>query len=137
MTEEMRGSIIAIAQRAFNAPVNHHGKLYQTIADSIRSEFEKEHDAFFAGRCSSSSGGGVNDSSSRVGAAANNLGVKSAGSGGWSCVVGGECKVVAVASQISLLSLDRVRFMGPTSLFSFSSTDAFGSSVTHRMKTYM
>jgi len=57
MTEEMRGSIIAIAQRAFNAPVNHHGKVYQTIADSIRSEFEQEYDAIVAGSSSSSGGG--------------------------------------------------------------------------------
>jgi len=91
MTEEMRGSIIAIAQRAFNAPVNHHGKVYQTIADSIRSEFEQEYDAIVAGSSSSSGGGSGNDSSGGVGAAANSLGGKSSGSGGWSCVVGGEC----------------------------------------------
>ena len=83
-----------------------HGKVYQTIADSIRSEFEQEYDAIVAGSSSSSGGGGSgNDSSGGVGAAANSLGGKSSGSGGWSCVVGGECEVVAVASQILLLSL--------------------------------
>ena len=83
MTEEMRASIIAIAQRAFLAPV-HGNKVYQTIADTIRSEFEKEYDAIGGGV-----GGGGNDlSSSRVGAMRNSPGGKSS-SGGWSCVVGG------------------------------------------------
>ncbi len=36
MTEEMRGSIINIAQRAFHAPVNGAGKVYQTILASSK-----------------------------------------------------------------------------------------------------
>mmetsp|Transcript_24440 Transcript_24440/g.43800 ORF Transcript_24440/g.43800 Transcript_24440/m.43800 type:complete len:141 (+) Transcript_24440:129-551(+) len=95
MSEEMRQSIIQVAQRAFHAPVN-HGKVYQTIADLIRTECEKECDG--AGSGDGSKGG--NESS---GGAGNGSGGKTVGSGGWSCVVG----------------------------------DAFGSSVTHRMKTYI
>jgi hypothetical protein len=97
MTEEMRGSIINIAQRAFHAPVKGGGKVYQTIADLIRVEFEKEYDGAVSGdglrTGNESSGGATGDAS----------GGKQLGSGGWNCVVG----------------------------------DAFGSSVTHRMKTYM
>ena len=84
MTEEMRSSIIGIAQRAFNAPVNNNGKkVYQAIADSIRSEFEKEYDIIVGGNGNSGVG---NDSSRGVGPAGKSL---SSGSGGWSCVVGG------------------------------------------------
>jgi hypothetical protein len=97
MTEEMRGSIINIAQRAFHAPVNGGGKIYQTIADLIRVEFEKDYDGAVGGDGSR----GGNESSG--GATGTTSGGKQLGSGGWNCVVG----------------------------------DAFGSSVTHRMKTYM
>ena len=71
MTKEMREKIITAATKAFSSPVN-KGKVYQTIADLIRTECEKECEE------------------------ANKK-------GGWSCVVG----------------------------------DMFGSSVTHRMKTYI
>ena len=71
MTKDMREQIITVATKAFTAPVN-QGKVYQTIADIIRTECEKECEE------------------------ANKK-------GGWSCVVG----------------------------------DMFGSSVTHRMKTYI
>ena len=91
MTPEMRQSIIEVAEKSFNAPVN-HGKVYQTIADLIRKETEK----ICNGNAEKKKGG--NDSSD-----GGNDGDKAVGSGGWSCVVG----------------------------------DAFGSSVTHRMKTYM
>lgn len=85
MTEEFRQSIIQIALKAFHSPVN-QGKVYQTIANLIRTECEKEFDG---GKESNKESAGANS--------------KSIGSGGWSCVVG----------------------------------DAFGSSVTHRMKTYI
>ena len=95
MTEEMRGSIINIAQRAFHAPVNGAGKVYQTIADLIRAEFEKEYDGAVGGD------GFRTGNESSGGATGNASGGKQLG--GWNCVVG----------------------------------NAFGSSVTHRMKTYM
>lgn len=114
MTEEMRGSIINIAQRAFHVPVNGGGKVYQTIADLIRVEFDKEYGDGRGGTESSgkgttmgggdgysTNGRGGNESSGR--ATGNASGGKQLSSGGWNCVVG----------------------------------DAFGSSVTHRMKTYM
>jgi len=81
MTEEMRQSIISVAIKAFHAPVN-HGKVYQTIADVIRTECEKECDA---GNGDMSKGG---DES--VGATGSGLGGNTVGSGGWSCVVGGK-----------------------------------------------
>lgn len=90
MTPEMRQSIIGISEHAFNSPVN-HGKVYQTIADLIRTECEKIfHDNAEKKKSGNENGGGED-------------GDKAVGSGGWSCVVG----------------------------------DAFGSSVTHKMKTYM
>jgi len=81
MTEEMRQSIISVAMKAFHAPVN-HGKVYQTIADAIRTECEKECDA---GNADVSKGG--NESASATGSG---LGGNTVGSGGWSCVVGGK-----------------------------------------------
>jgi len=105
MSEDLRQSIIQVAQRAFHAPVN-HGKVYQTIADLIRTECEKECDGNVnvggagGGGGGATADGGVNESS---GGAGNGSGGAAIGSGGWSCVVG----------------------------------DAFGSSVTHRMKTYI
>ena len=95
MTEEMRGSIINIAQRAFHAPVNGGGKVYQTIADLIRVEFQNDYDSGGAGGGDGSRGGGGGGSGSNE--------PPGGLTGGWNCVVG----------------------------------DAFGSSVTHRMKTYM
>lgn len=91
MTEDMRQALIAVAIKAFHAPVN-HGKVYQTIADIIRTECEKECDAEAAPGGNEAAGG-----------AGSGSGGAAVGSGGWSCVVGG----------------------------------AFGSSVTHRMKTYI
>ena len=98
MSEEMRGSIVGVAQRAFNAPVN-QGKVYQTIADLIRTECEKNFD----GVGSSGGGDGSKGSGSESSGSAGGSGGRLLGSGGWSCVVG----------------------------------DQFGSSVTHRMKTYI
>ncbi|KAL3823943.1 hypothetical protein ACHAXA_007914 [Cyclostephanos tholiformis] len=93
MTEEMRGSIINIAQRAFHAPVNGGGKVYQTIADLIRVEIQNGYDDV--------AGGGGRDGSR--GGDGNDEPPPGVSTGGWNCVVG----------------------------------DAFGSSVTHRMKTYI
>lgn len=95
MTKEMRQSIISVAMKAFHAPVN-HGKVYQTIADIIRTECEKECGG--AAHANGSKGGNEFAGATGMGRGCNTL-----GSGGWSCVVG----------------------------------DEFGSSVTHRMKTYI
>lgn len=70
MTEEMRQNVILATQRAFNSPVN-HGKVYQTIADLIRTECEK-------GSVGVGDGGKEDATDGNV------------ASGGWSCVVGGE-----------------------------------------------
>ncbi|KAL3761401.1 hypothetical protein ACHAW5_005773 [Stephanodiscus triporus] len=114
MTEDMHGSIINIAQRAFHVPVNGGSKVYQTIADLIRVEFDKEYEdgrggnEYFGrgttmggGEGYSANGRGGNESSGR--ATGNASGCKQISSGGWNCMV----------------------------------RDAFGSSVTHRMKTYI
>jgi hypothetical protein len=100
MTEDQRITIINIAQRAFQAPASvNQSKVYVTIADAIRVEFEKEYDS----SC------GVGDTAPitnvNVGGGGSNKVQQhgSSSSGGWNCVVG----------------------------------DAFGSSVTHRMKTYI
>mmetsp|Transcript_864 Transcript_864/g.1503 ORF Transcript_864/g.1503 Transcript_864/m.1503 type:complete len:138 (+) Transcript_864:441-854(+) len=92
MSEDLRQSIIQVAQRAFHAPVN-HGKVYQTIADLIRTECEKECDGNVnvggagGGGGGATADGGVNESS---GGAGNGSGGAAIGSGGWSCVVGGK-----------------------------------------------
>lgn len=78
MTEDMRQALIAVAIKAFHAPVN-HGKVYQTIADIIRTECEKECDAEAAPGGNEAAGG-----------AGSGSGGAAVGSGGWSCVVGGE-----------------------------------------------
>ena len=41
MTPEMRGNVIQIATKAFASPVT-SGKVYQTIADKIKTNCEKE-----------------------------------------------------------------------------------------------
>ena len=96
MTEDQRITIINIAQRAFQAPASvNQSKVYVTIADAIRVEFEKEYDS----SC------GVGDTAPITNVNGSNKVQQhgSSSSGGWNCVVG----------------------------------DAFGSSVTHRMKTYI
>lgn len=85
MSEELRQSIIQVAQRAFHAPVN-HGKVYQTIADLIRTECEKECD----GNSGGGGGAGEASGSESSGSAGGGAGNAAIGSGGWSCVVGGK-----------------------------------------------
>jgi len=94
MTPEMRSNVIQIATKAFASPVT-SGKVYQSIADKIKTECEKEV-------C----GDG----------------------GGWSCVVGGAYNIGLVFVLTILMCLH---------YFFCITTDAFGSSVTHRMKTYI
>ena len=131
MTEEMRQNAIQIAHFAFHAPVN-RGKVYETIADLVRTEFGK---VYGDGASRSGSGSVVksnnnNNNGGGGGTNGSNHG-NDDGDGGNNTNGGGGGTTTMNASLTSGGALT----MG--SGWSCVVGDAFGSCVTHRMKTYM